>query len=88
MFVIKQMRINKFERKPIVSNRELFIAKGKSLATIESKEKSDCYEAPTIVGASKTKVLGLAKEIGETAIAKHITAGEASSLPNTSAKDK
>lgn len=88
MFVIKQMRINKFERKPIVSNRELFIAKGKCPATIESKDTSDCFNAPSVVGASKTKLLGLAKEIGETAIAKQKSAGEATSLPNVSAKDK
>lgn len=63
MFVIKEMRLNKFEPKPIVSNRELFSACGAKPGTIESKETADCFDAPTLQCASKTKVLGLASDI-------------------------
>lgn len=71
MYVIKEMRINKFERKPIVSNRELFIAKGQQPASIQSKETADCYNSPTIQGATRTKVLGLAQQIVKNDIAHH-----------------
>lgn len=63
MFVIKEMRLNRFEPKPIVSNRELFASCGAKPATIESKETADCFSEPTLQGASKTKALGLAAEI-------------------------
>lgn len=68
MFVIKEMRLNKFQPRPIVSNRELALANGNHPATIVSKETSDCYNEPSIEGASKTKVLGLAQEISSKAI--------------------
>lgn len=69
------MRINKFERKPIVSNRQLFASKGEQPATIVSKATADCYDEPSLQGASKTKVLGLAKSISDAAIA-HAKNGE------------
>lgn len=75
MYVIKEMRINKFERKPIVSNRQLFASKGEQPATIVSKATSDCFDEPSLQGASKTKLLGLAKEISDAAIA-HAKEGE------------
>lgn len=75
MYVIEKMRINKFERKPIVSNRQLFASKGEQPATIVSKATADCYDEPSLQGASKTKVLGLAKSISDAAIA-HAKNGE------------
>lgn len=71
MFVIKQMQLNKFERKPLVRNRDLFSSMGQRPATIESKETSDCYNQPSLEGASKTKVLGLADQIGRAAYKHH-----------------
>ena len=69
MYVIKKMRINKFERRPIVSNRQLFASKGEKPATIVSKATADCFDEPSLQGASKTKILGLAKTISDAAIA-------------------
>lgn len=75
MYVIPKMRINKFEPKPIVTNRQLFAARGQQPATIVSKETSECYNQPSIEGASKTKVLGLAQEICNAAL-EHAKKGE------------
>lgn len=86
MFVIKEMRLNKFEPKPIVSNRELFVAKGECPATIQSKDTADCYSEPSIVGASKTKILGLAQDISSKAIEHAQSNGEADKL-NKGLKD-
>lgn len=87
MFVIKEMRINKFEARPIVSNRELFVAKGQSPATIVSKDTSDCFSQPSIEGASKTKILGLARDICVTAFEKHTKGDAAPDMPGRNAKD-
>lgn len=87
MFVIKKMRLNKFVERPIVSNRELFIACGEKSGNIISKETSDCYDAPTIEGASKTKLLGLASEIAKTAVEKHKSAGQSDDLVIKNARD-
>lgn len=75
MYVIPKMRINKFEPKPIVTNRQLFAARGQQPATIVSKDTSDCYNQPSIQGASKTKILGLAQEVCNAALA-HAKGGE------------
>lgn len=75
MFVIPEMRLNRFEPRPIVSNRELFVAHGEKPATVNSKDTSDCYDSPSIVGASKTKVLGLAADIVSKAQAHHDNGG-------------
>lgn len=81
------MRINKFEPKPVVTNRQLFASRGQQPATIVSKDTSDCYNQPSIDGASKTKVLGLAQEICNTAL-KHAKEGEKAEQPmQTPAKD-
>lgn len=80
MYVIKEMRINKFESRPIVSNRELFIANGQKPGTIESKATSDCFDEPSVVGASKTKILGLADEISAKAYEMHKKSGDAQPL--------
>lgn len=69
------MRINKFESKPIVTNRQLFASRGQQPATIVSKDTSDCFDQPSIEGASKTKVLGLAQEICNKAL-EHVRKGE------------
>lgn len=87
MFVIKKLRLNKFQNKPIVSNRTLFKAKGECPATMESKDTPDCFDQPTIDGASKTKTLGLASEITKTAIEKHKTAGESKDLDIKNARE-
>lgn len=87
MFVIKKMRLNKFESRPIVTNKELFIACGEKAGTIISKETSDCYDAPTTEGASKTKLLALASEISKTAVEKHNSAGQSDDLVIKNAKD-
>lgn len=75
MYVIPKMRINKFEPKPIVTNRQLFAARGQQPATIVSKDTSDCYNQPSIQGASKTKILGLAQEVCNAAL-EHAKGGE------------
>lgn len=87
MYVIKKMRLNKFVERPIVTNRELFIAAGERPGTIVSKETSDCYDAPTVEGASKTKILGLASEISKTAYEKHVSAGKSEDLTVKNAKE-
>lgn len=87
MFVIKEMRINKFEARPIVSNRELFVAKGQCPGTIVSKDTADCFDQPSVEGASKTKILGLARDICVTAFEKHKEGDKAPSLPGQNAKD-
>lgn len=87
MYVINKMRLNKFEPKPIISNRELFISCGAQVGTINSKETADCYSEPSVDGASKTKILGLAKQIGETAYAKSREGDAAPSMPGKNAKD-
>ena len=72
MFVIKKMRLNKFEKRPVVSNRALFISKGAKETTVVSKDTMEnCLEAPSIDGASKLKVLGLAETISAKAYADH-----------------
>lgn len=87
MFVIKQMRLNSFEARPVVSNRELFKASGEKPATIQSKDTADCCGSPTIDGASKTKILGLAQDITASAYAKHVSAGQSPDMPGVNAKD-
>lgn len=88
MFVIKEMRINKFERRPVISNRELFIAKGAMPASADSKATSDCYDEPSLLGSNKTKSLGLAQDISKAAYAQHESAGKADSLELVNARDK
>lgn len=85
MFVIKEMRLNKFEPKPLVTNRELFASCGPRPATVESKETSDCFDSPTVQGASKTKMLGLAQDIVRKSYEHH--KGEQTSELETSAND-
>lgn len=72
MFVIKKMRLNKFEKRPIVSNRALFISKGEKASSVISKDTMEnCLDAPHIDGASKLKVLGLAEKISVKAYTDH-----------------
>lgn len=85
MFVIKKLRLNKFVARPIVSNRSLFVAMGNKPATIQSKDTADCYDAPTVEGATKTKVLGLAQEISRKAYEMRQSEGNATEL-NVNAK--
>lgn len=87
MFVIKKLRLNKFQPRPIVSNRALFVAMGQKPATIESKDTSDCFDAPTVEGATKTKVLGFAQEIAAKAYEMRESNGNAEQL-NVNVKDR
>lgn len=65
------MRLNRFESKPIVSNRALFMAKGDCSAVVTSKDTAECFNEPSILGSSKTKVLGLAEEITKASYEHH-----------------
>ena len=78
------MRLNKFQPRPIVSNRSLALSVGDKPATIESKETSDCLNEPTCDGSNKNKLLSLAQQIGEKAY-KHSQAEETSKLHKTQA---
>lgn len=71
MFVIKKMRLNKFEPKPVVSNRSLFMSKGDCSAVVTSKDTTECYKEPSILGISKTKLLELAREVAIAAYEHH-----------------
>lgn len=84
MYVIEKMRLNRFEFKPIVSARALVASRGMSATTIQSKCGSDCYDAPNIDGASKTKLLGLVEQMANAAYAKHISDGNS---PDMKQKD-
>lgn len=68
MYVIQKMRLNRFEPRPIVTNRGVYLAVGAKEATVQSKENFDCLKQPTLFGASKLKVLGLAYDITRKAI--------------------
>lgn len=80
MYVIKKLMLNKFVARPIVTNRALFVAMGQKPATIESKDTSDCFDAPSVEGATKTKVLGLAMQITHKAVEMRESNGEATPL--------
>lgn len=71
MFVIKKLRLNKFQPRPIVSNRALSLSVGDRPATIVSKDTSDCIGAPSIDGANKNKVLSLAQQTAQKAYEHH-----------------
>lgn len=71
MFVIKKLRLNKFQPRPIVSNRALSLSVGDRPASIISKETSDCIGSPSIDGANKNKVLSLAQETAQKAYEHH-----------------
>lgn len=87
MYVIEKMRLNKFQPKPIVTNRALFICKGAQEATVQSKDTADCYSEPTTLGASKTKVLGLAQNVVNSAIAKAKEGEKAPDMQQKNAKE-
>lgn len=87
MYVIKNMQLNKFEKRPIVSNRELFASNGKAEAVVTSKAMSDCLVDPQIDGASKTKMLGLASTIVAQAEKEHNTAGKTAPMEHKNAKE-
>lgn len=85
MYVIKQMRINRFEHRPCVSARALFANKGNQPAVSTSKLTSDCYDSPSVDGASKTKILGLIDEMAKSAYAKRESDGKSPDMPNVNA---
>lgn len=87
MFVIKKMQINKFQPKPIVTARALFLINGEKPATIQSKDTPQCVDDPILVGTKKTQALGLAAEMAESAYKKHITGGESDSMTPRNPRD-
>lgn len=87
MYVIDKMKLNKFQPRPIVSNRALFLVNGEKPAVIDSKQTADCYDEPSIEGASKLKVLGLAEQISKTAYEKHVSEGKSEDMVKKNAKD-
>ena len=87
MFVLKKMRLNRFELRPCVSARALFASKGAMSATVTSKLGADCYDAPSVDGASKTKMLGLLDEIAKSAYVKHVSNGQSPDMPGANASD-
>lgn len=87
MYVIDSMQLNKFEKRPIVSNRELFASNGKAEAVVNSKAMSDCLNDPQIDGASKTKMLGLASEIVSQAEKEYNTAGNTPPMDKKNANE-
>lgn len=87
MYVIKKMQLNKFEPKPIVSNRALFAAAGEKPASITSKDTVDCAGDPVPYGASKTKLLGLGADMAASAAAKHNSDGKSADLKPENPRD-
>lgn len=87
MYVIEKMRLNRFERKPIISARALVASRGMSESIIKSQCGSDCFDSPNIDGASKTKLLGLVDEMARSAYAKHISDGNSPDMKPKDAKD-
>lgn len=87
MYVIKKMQINKFEPKPIVTARQLYLLNGEKPATITSKDTPDCASDPVPYGAKKTQLLGLADDMAKAAFAKQQSAGESKDLKPTNPKD-
>lgn len=87
MYVIKKMRLNAFESRPLLSNRQLATSAGESNPTIVSKNTASCFDEPSIDGASKTKLLGLAEQIAKTSSAKHAEGDKVPSLPGKNAKE-
>lgn len=71
MFVIKKLRLNKFQPRPIVGNRAHYLSVGDSPAKIVSKDTSECFNEPCVDGASKNKLLGLAQAISSASYAHH-----------------
>lgn len=87
MYVIKKMRLNRFELRPCVSARALFASKGPQNATIISKLGADCFDAPNVDGASKTKLLGLVDEMAKSAYAKRESDGNSPDMPGINANN-
>lgn len=87
MFVLEKMKLNRFELRPVVSARALVASKGNCPSTESSKADSSCYNAPSVDGASKTKLLGLVDEMARVAYAKRETNGASASMSPTNAND-
>lgn len=87
MYVIKKMQLNKFQPSPVVSARELFVSLGARPATITSKDTADCFDQPTVLGASKTKLLGLADEMARSAAAKQASDGKSPDMIGKNGKE-
>lgn len=88
MYVIKKMQINKFEPKPIVTARQLYLLSGEKPAAITSKDTTECVNDPVPYGAKKTQLLGLADDMAKAAYAKQQSDGASEDLKPTNPKDK
>lgn len=67
MYVIRKMRLNKFEPTPISSPRALFARKGEQPAPVESKLTQDCIADAMPGNPSKLQALALGDEIAKKA---------------------
>lgn len=88
MFVIPKMQINKFESRPVLSNRQMFLMSGSKPATFESKDTADCANEALPIGARKTQLLGLAQEIAQKAVEMKNSNGSAEPLEPTNPREK
>lgn len=86
MYVIEKMRLNRFEKRPCVSARAICANKGES-AVVPSKASADCYNTPSVDGATKLKILGLVDEMAKAAYAKRESNGKSPSMPGENAVD-
>ena len=67
MYVIKEMRLNKFQHCPVPSAKELYKKFGESKPLYPSKQTAESIHDTVPIGTSKTKLLSLAKDIAEKA---------------------
>lgn len=88
MYVIKKMQLNKLERKPVISNRAMFLSLGAQPATIVSKDTADCAMDPIPYGSKPTQLLGLAQEMVNKAYEMRETDGNAKPLTPTNPVNK
>ena len=67
MYVIHQMRLNKYQALPVLSPRELYARLGYSPSSQVSKQTPDCISDATFGTCSKLQALALADRIVTTA---------------------
>lgn len=65
MYVLKPLRLNKFQPRPNVSSRRLFDLFGYSKPAVNSKQTSENVDAVIPAAASKLQALALGQEIAE-----------------------
>lgn len=67
MYVIKKMRLNKFQPCPTPSAKELYKQFGESKPLYPSKQTAESIHDTVPIGTSKTKLLSIAKDVAEKA---------------------